>query len=543
MGHPRLVRVLPSIKVFTDERTSCTNKGTIWRMVRRMQWFWFLFGVVVLSLVALLVWVACAALKSPKSSDSSSDSSSSSSSNSLSFEVNPSILARSVLDTGYYAEEEDEEKEASTQQQAIVGAAAISGLKTISTSVPEAEESVAANPASPSGLKWLAAVSDFSIRGGYNTTKYGYSLDGGNTWSQHFVPLNGSSSKPQTSDLRQWDANSDPVCAFSPSGNIAYCASLYFNVSNNANGIYIAAAVLPSTLGPAIYSASNVRPIVVNTSPTTPIFDDKEWIATDPTTGAVYCSWTRFTATTNFIMFSKSTNQGVTWSAPIQVSPASVNGAVQGSSVAADGNGVVWVLWTTFYTLGVRRLFASRSTNGGATFSTVGITISPFFNSLTFPSKYRKEAFAAMTIEKGNRMVHVAFPATANNSTSKILYMRASNGSTTFSAPVNLINTSSGNQFFPAIASDLNNTGLVQVSWFDTRNCTVANNAQIDVYTSRSTNAGASFASSNQRVTPNKTSVGNASFVGDYCGVAVHAKRALPVFAFLVTPLQTAIVT
>lgn len=515
--------------------------------------FVWVFAVVLVVLMALVVWGACrTAKKSIRCKKRCCSSSSGSSTvNSLSFEVDPDVLATIQLDTGFSSADRKEEDDVSTQQPSVTMTQrscvartfAISGIKTISTSVPEAEESVAASPASASGLKWIAAVSDFSIRGGFNTTKYAYSLDGGNSWSGHFVPLNSSTSKPQTADGLQWDANSDPVCAFSPSGNIAYCASLYFNVSNNANGIYIAAAVLPSTLGPAMYTVSQVRRVVANTSPTTPIFDDKEWIATDPTSGAVYCSWTRFTATSDSILFSRSTNQAVTWSAPIQVSPSSLNGAVQGSSVAADGNGAVWVLWTTFYTQGVRRLFASRSTNGGVSFATIGISISPFFNGLTFPSLYRKEAFAAMAIEKGNRTVHVVYPATSSNSTSKILYIKALSTSNSFTSPVNLINTTAGNQFFPAIGNDFANTGLIQVSWFDTRNSTGTQNSQIDIYTSRSTNAGATFASSNQRVTPTKTNVGNTTFVGDYCGVAVQGKRALPVFAFLVTPLQTAIIT
>jgi hypothetical protein len=460
----------------------------------------------------------------------------------LDFEVGTGMIAEAVIATDPVMNPPDEN--AGIQQSiAQLPAAVVSGLKTVCTTVPEAEEMVAANPASSAGLQWIAAVSDFSLRGGFNTTKYSYSLDGGNNWSQHFVPLNAGNQKPTTSDSIVWDVNSDPVCGFSPSGNIAYNLNIYFNVSNNANGLYLAAAPLPSVFGPALYTASQVRPVVVNTSPSTTNFEDKPWMAVDPTSGAVYVSWTRFTNVDDKIMFTKSTNGGTSWSTPIQVSPSSFNGGVQGSAVAADGQGNVWVCWTTFFTGGLRRIFASKSTNGGASFSMVGIAVSPFFNSLTFPSAYRKEAFPAMAIERVSKTVHIVYPATANNGTSKILYQRALNGSTTFSAPINLVNVSFGNQFFPAIATDFKTPGLVQVSWFDTRNCTVTNNRQIDVYTSRSTNSGLTFNSSNQRVTPVKTDVGTATFVGDYCGVAAQNLKALPVFAFLVTPLQTAIVS
>ena len=419
-------------------------------------------------------------------------------------------------------------------------AAAVGSIKNICTTLPEAEEHIASNPASD--LKWIAAVSDFSLRGGFNTTKYAYTLDGGNTWSQHFVPLSSPTNAPTTSDSRVWGANSDPVVAFSPSGNVAYVCSLYFNIADNANGIYLAAATLPTTFGPSAFTASQVRPIVVNTSPSTTNFEDKPWLSVDPTNGTVYLSWTHFTASTDMIMFTKSTNQGSTWSTPLQVSPSSLNGGVQGSSVAADGQGGVWVCWTTFYLGGIRRIFASRSTNGGTSFTTIGLTVSPYFYGLSFPSAYRKEAFPAMAVDRFNKTVHVVFPATANNGTSKILYTRGLNGSTTFSSPVNLVTVASGNQFFPAIATDYKTQNLVQVGWFDTRNSQLTNNRQIDFYARRSTNGGSAFGV-NQRVTPSAVNVGTSTFVGDYCGIAAQSSKALPAFAFLVTPLQTALIT
>ena len=68
------------------------------------------------------------------------------------------------------------------------------------TTLPEAEEHIAVNPNNAANL--VAAVSDFSLRGGYNTTKYVYSTSGGASggWRENFVPLvNGS---PATRDGR-----------------------------------------------------------------------------------------------------------------------------------------------------------------------------------------------------------------------------------------------------------------------------------------------------------------------------------------------------
>jgi len=61
----------------------------------------------------------------------------------------------------------------------------------------------------------VAAISDFSLRGGFNTTKYTLSTNNGSTWKQAFIPRN-SAGLPLTSDGAAWQANSDPVVAIDP---------------------------------------------------------------------------------------------------------------------------------------------------------------------------------------------------------------------------------------------------------------------------------------------------------------------------------------
>src|SRR5260370_12112894 len=56
------------------------------------------------------------------------------------------------------------------------------------TTVPAAEEEIAVDPRNASNL--VAAISDFSQRGGFNTTKYSFSLNNGapESWPQAFFP-------------------------------------------------------------------------------------------------------------------------------------------------------------------------------------------------------------------------------------------------------------------------------------------------------------------------------------------------------------------
>ena len=78
--------------------------------------------------------------------------------------------------------------------------------------------------------------------------------------------------------------------------------------------------------------------------------DDKNWIAADanpssPYRDNLYVVWTRF-GTPRQVMFSRSTDSGVTWSAPTAVSVAT-EGFVWPSHVAAAPNGDVYVSYHT----------------------------------------------------------------------------------------------------------------------------------------------------------------------------------------------------
>src|SRR5439155_25971553 len=110
---------------------------------------------------------------------------------------------------------------------------------TATTSLPEAEEHIAVDPSL--GGRLVAAISDFSLRGGSNTTKFAASTDNGTSWTESFVPL-GDGNQPATGDGRVWPYNSDPVVAIDLAGNV-YLANLYFHseTGNNSNGLYVSA--------------------------------------------------------------------------------------------------------------------------------------------------------------------------------------------------------------------------------------------------------------------------------------------------------------
>lgn len=402
---------------------------------------------------------------------------------------------------------------------------------TPTTTIPEAEEHIAVDPRTGNSANLVAAISDFSLRGGSNTTKFAFSGDNGSTWTESFVPLD-ASDFPVTAD-GPFPFNSDPVVAIDKAGNV-FLADLYFNFSatNSANGFYVSVGNLgTANLG---FTAANTGAVATNLDPATTIFEDKEWIAVDNSVGApatggnVYVCWTRFTAATDFILFSRSTDHAATWSTtPGQINPAAQNGAVQGCQVAVGPAGEVYVAYQVFFIRGFRRHFVAKSVDGGLTFSTA-VPITPFFHDLRFPSTYRKNSFPALAVSPTtSTVVDVYADEPSPRLGAEVEFIKSTDGGTTFTAPLVINDVSAGQQFFPAVTIDA--TGFIHASWFDTR--LSPNHSSIyDIFATRSTDDGAIFAP-NARVTfAGSIDAGQAAFVGDYAGIAAAAGFAHPVW-------------
>jgi hypothetical protein len=128
------------------------------------------------------------------------------------------------------------------------------------------------------------------------------------------------------------DSAGDPAIAFG-SRNTVYYANLVFSRAVVPDGDQGASGLAVSVSHdggltfdePSIVQLDGVAADGSHT-PTT-VFNDKEWIGADPTTGDVYVTWTRFMfdAAGNYvespIFLKKSTDRGRTWGAGVRVAP------------------------------------------------------------------------------------------------------------------------------------------------------------------------------------------------------------------------------
>jgi len=387
---------------------------------------------------------------------------------------------------------------------------------TPTSTVPEGEEHIAVDPNNFNNL--IAMISDFSQNGGFNLSKFAFSSNNGASWSESFVPRN-STGFPVTADGHVWQANSDPVVAIDKLGNV-FLANLYLQVSGNSvtnDGYYVCSATLAS--GPT-FTAAGCHAVKTTLTRSSNL-EDKEWLAVDNSastfSGNVYAVWTHFTASSDMIFFSRSTNHGVTWSKAIQISPTSQNGAVQGSQVAVDASGNVYVAYEVFLATGQGQHFIAKSNNGGVSFA-APVAMTPAFNNLSFSATYRDNSFPALAVSpvSGKGFIYDVYTDQPGTSSRTAFVRSKMAGSLTFTTPIRANDVTTGQRLMPAVAADTN--GVVHISWFDTRN-SGSSTAKLDIYATFTTTNGMNFAP-NARVTSVQINAGGAGFIGDYSGIA-----------------------
>lgn len=389
---------------------------------------------------------------------------------------------------------------------------------TPTSTVPEDEEHIAVDPNNFNHL--VSMISDFSLNGGFNTSKFAFSTNDGSSWSESFVPLS-SSGFPQTADGHVWQANSDPVVAVDKLGNV-FLSNLYLQADSSGNvtndGLYVCGAKL---FAGGKFTSSTCHP-VRTTLKASANLEDKPWIAVDnstaSTSGNVYATWTHFVDnTTSMIFFSRSTNHGVTWSAAKQINTTAQNGAIQGSQVAVGPAGEVYVAYEVFLGTGAQgQHFIAKSTNGGVSFG-APVAMTPVFNNLSFAANYRDNSFPALAVAPiaGKAFVYDVYTdQPAANSRTEFVHSKVAAG-LTFTTPIPANDSNKGQRLMPAVAADKN--GVVHISWFDTRNFSTP--VSLDIYATYTKNNGTSFAP-NAKVTSASITTSAGDFIGDYSGIA-----------------------
>ena len=377
------------------------------------------------------------------------------------------------------------------------------------TGSPE-EVTIAINPLNPD---LLAA--------GANINCFYRSSNGGTSWTE---------SQMVSNNLGVWG---DPVVLYDSLGNLYYA-----HLSNPISGWWIDRIVVQKSTnngqtwngGVGIYQGIQ------------PQAQDKEWLAVDhtrsPFRGTIYATWTEFddygssnASDSSRIRFSKSTNQGITWSNSLVISDVSGNcidsdNTTEGAVPAVGPNGEIYVSWA-----GPLGLVFDKSTNGGQTWGT-DIFVSTMPGGWDFDvsgiSRCNGLPITMCDISnspyRGN--VYVVWSDQRNGATNTDIFMaKSTNGGNTWSAPIKVNDDNTArHQFFVWSTIDLS-TGHLWFVFYDRRNTT---GSATDVFVAKSTDGGTTF--ENFKVSETSFTPDAGTFFGDYTNIAAWNGKIYPIW-------------
>ncbi|HET9282170.1 MAG TPA: sialidase family protein [Candidatus Angelobacter sp.] len=401
------------------------------------------------------------------------------------------------------------------------------------------------------------------------------SFDGGKTWRTEIVPGFDCQSAPTNS----WTATTDPILAFDLSeGVYSNMGPFNFEYDTLGNQLFDLTpgseiSVVKSIDGGNIWRIANQNePVVLYNSPGALITADKQWLATDahprsPYKGNVYAAWTKFDGNTAEIFFSRSTDHGSSFSAPIQVSSDTPDGPFNTYVfVSTAPDGIVYVTYANFQPANdpMAHLWLAKSTDGGRTFSPP--TFVAAFHHASFGqlanTTFREGIVYSFTVNPANgHLLAVLEEDSGSGLDLKLIESR--DGGDTWSLPISINDNATvadGTDQFQATVAAASN-GTVAVAFYDRRLPCPYNDPNILQQDQGRTNfcidtsiqffhdGGRDLEpiGSNIRVTkaswdpqnPGKTTgqlphpngpIDNTTFIGDYFGLALTDHEALALF-------------
>jgi hypothetical protein len=344
-----------------------------------------------------------------------------------------------------------------------------------------------------------------------------YSRDAGKTWSI----------APGTAPT-DYKVSGDVSVTFDNQGRAFLCyiafdklgTENYWAHNATRNGIF----VRRSLDGGRTWEKNAAVVIAQKTEPGIP-FEDKPDIVADNTNsrfaGNVYVGWTEFTLTKSVILFSRSTDGGVTWSKPSEIStheglPRDDTGAVEGFTGAVGADGTLYAAWAD----GSEIAFATSS-DGGQSFSSSRAILKTAPSYFALANVFRANGFPQIGIDPRSNRLFVSW-ADYRNGDLDVFCSTSSDGGVEWSE-ASRVNTDAlhngADQFFQWMAVDPVD-GSANLVFYDRR--ADPDNRKVHFVLARSTDGGRTF---RNYAWTSKPFDPEGGFIGDYSGIAAYAGR------------------
>ena len=350
-----------------------------------------------------------------------------------------------------------------------------------------------------------------------------------NYYFSHADKITGWKQKQLTSDLGVWG---DPCVVFDTKNN------LYFaHLSNPVDGYWIDRIVVQKS-----EDNGDTWNNGVGVGYNYPKNQDKEWLAVDHSKSDyrnnIYMAWTEFDdygssdgKDSSRILFSRSTDEGDTWSSPLKISDVEgdcidEDDTVEGAVPTVGPNGEIYIAWA-----GPLGLMFDKSLDGGISFGKdIFISDIPGGWAFNVPGVSRCNGFPITACDISNSEhrgnIYVGWSDQRNGTdNTDIFFTKSTDKGESWSEAVKVNNdNTSRHQFFTWMTVD-STSGNIYLIFYDRRS-TEGN--ETDVYLARSTNGGDSF--ENYKISESSFIPNPNVFFGDYTNIAAYNGIVRPIW-------------
>jgi hypothetical protein len=347
---------------------------------------------------------------------------------------------------------------------------------------------------------------------------YHYSTDGGKSWK----------SKQLKS---KFGVFGDPVMKIDSKGRIYYFHLASYKKTSHLDRIVCQFSdKIDGTFSKGSFPSPNGSKV-----------QDKHWITIHPQTNHLFMTWTQFDAydssnpkDSSFIMFSKSTDQGLTWSTPKRISKyggdcLDGDNTVEGAVPAFGKDNALVVTWT-----GPRGLMMQRSLDEGKTWlpEERKIIDHPGGWDIKVPGFYRANGLPFLVSDQsggtrnGTLYLNWADQGNGENDTDIFLMFSTDNG-VHWQGPIQVNKeTRETHQFLTCLTVDQSN-GDLHFVYYD-RSKYEPGSLKTDVIWTVSKDGGITFNETTISTSPFQPH--GSKFFGDYLGIAAHNGTVRPIW-------------
>jgi len=368
------------------------------------------------------------------------------------------------------------------------------------------EPGIAVNPANP---QQVVGVFQDNVHAAY-------SVDGGRNW------------KVENIEAKNYRISGDVSAVFDNQGHAFVCYIAFDKLGSfnywahgaTRNGIFIKR----SLDGGKTWETDHIPVAEQKSEPGIP-FEDKPFIVADNTkskyAGNLYIGWTRWRIADSQMVLSRSTDDGKTWSTPIEIDahpglPRDDNGAAEGFSGVVGPDGTLYAIWSQD-----DAIMLTTSRDGGKTFSHARAAIHTAPIMYAIQTLERANGFPQIAIDPKSKRLYISW-SDYRNGDLDVFLSTSDNGGKKWSEPVRVNNDlvhDGVEQFFQWLAVDPTE-GSVDVLFYDRRRD--PQNIKQTVVLARSTDGGHSF---NNYAWTDEPFEASSVFFGDYTGLAAYGGR------------------